>query len=105
MDEGGGMDTVDLARLRADPAGVLDGVAASRAPVLVERGGGEEGVVLVAASEYAALEGTVHLLRSPANAARLLRSLADAEARRLAEAPPGAVPPRSLTSSIINIYE
>ena len=36
--------------------------------------------VLISKEEYDALEATAHLLRSPANAARLMRSLADAEA-------------------------
>jgi antitoxin YefM len=36
--------------------------------------------VLISKEEYDALEETAHLLRSPANAARLMRSLADAEA-------------------------
>ena len=36
--------------------------------------------VLISQEEYDALEETAHLLRSPANAARLMRSLADAEA-------------------------
>ncbi|MFN3218721.1 MAG: type II toxin-antitoxin system Phd/YefM family antitoxin [Acidimicrobiales bacterium] len=38
--------------------------------------------VLMSASEYAALEETAHLLRSPANAARILQSLAAIEQRR-----------------------
>lgn len=35
--------------------------------------------VLIGADEYAALEETAHLLRSPANARRLLQSLASKE--------------------------
>jgi antitoxin YefM len=38
--------------------------------------------VLLSKVEYDALEETVHLLRAPANAERLLESLTDARARR-----------------------
>jgi len=39
--------------------------------------------VLISKEEYDALEETAHLLRSPANAARLMRSLADADDGRI----------------------
>ncbi|RDE05995.1 hypothetical protein DVW87_12520 [Sphingomonas aracearum] len=39
-----------------------------------------EGAVLVSASEWASVEETLYLLRSPANAKRLLESIAELEA-------------------------
>jgi antitoxin YefM len=44
-------------------------------------------VVLMSEEEYEAMMETLHLLHSPANAARLLRSIADADAGKLTEHP------------------
>ena len=65
----------------------LDGVCENRAPLVVTRQTGEP-VVLLALSEYESLEETIHLLRSPANAERLLRSIKEAEAGDLVEHEP-----------------
>lgn len=48
---------------------MIDKVVAERAPLAItlERG---EGAVLISASEWASIEETLHLLRSPANARR-----------------------------------
>jgi antitoxin YefM len=50
------------------------------APVAITRARGQEGVVMVSASEWASIEETLYLLRSPANAARLLEAIAGLEA-------------------------
>ena len=42
-------------------------------------------VVMLSLAEYDALEESLHLLRDPANAEHLRRSIADADAGRLAE--------------------
>jgi antitoxin YefM len=44
-------------------------------------------VVLISEEEYEGMMETLHLLRSPANAERLLRSIEDADAGKLAEHP------------------
>ncbi len=49
-------------------------VEEDREPVIITRRGHQE-VALVAADELASLQETAHLLRSPANARRLLRAL------------------------------
>jgi len=49
-------------------------VEEDREPVIITRRGHEE-VALVSADELAGLQETAHLLRSPANARRLLRAL------------------------------
>lgn len=55
-------------------ADLLRRVEEDREQVIITRRGHED-VALVAAGELACLEETVHLLRSPANARRLLRAL------------------------------
>jgi antitoxin YefM len=40
---------------------------------------------MMSLAEYESLEETLHLLRDPANAERLLQSIAEAEATQLAE--------------------
>jgi antitoxin YefM len=42
-------------------------------------------VVVLSEEEYEGLIETAHLLRSPANSSRLLRSIADADANKLTE--------------------
>jgi len=64
---------------RANLAKLLDEVAENRETVVIRRRGGED-VALIAASELASLQETVHLLRSPRNAERLLAALARARA-------------------------
>ncbi len=57
----------------------LDEVNQTKVPLLVTRQNGAPAVVLDK-DEYDAMMETLHLLRSPANAERLLRSIAQAEA-------------------------
>lgn len=60
---------------RAQLATLLDEVTSNREVVIIQRRGAED-VALIAADELAGLLETVHLLRSPANADRLLNTLA-----------------------------
>lgn len=66
---------------RADLARLLDRVGEDREVVVVRRRG-RAAVALVAADELSALMETAHLLRSPANARRLLSALRRALGRR-----------------------
>ena len=59
---------------RANLAKLCDQVTADRDTVIITRRGAAD-VALVAADELASLEETAHLLRSPANAVRLLTAL------------------------------
>jgi antitoxin YefM len=71
------MAHVTYTELRANLAGFMDEVCDSRAPLLVTRQNARS-VVMVSEEDYEGLMETVHLLRSPANAARLLRSIEQA---------------------------
>jgi len=60
--------------LRENLASYLDRVVDDREVVVVKRRGARD-VAIIAADELAGLEETAYLLRSPANARRLLESL------------------------------
>lgn len=78
------MDVVSYTELRQHLKAHMDRVCADRAPLLVTRQGGES-VVMLSLADYESLEATLHLLSSPANAERLHRSIAQAEAGDLVE--------------------
>lgn len=65
-------------------AAYMDQVWDSRAPLHVTRQGGRA-VVVISEEEFEGWMETVHLLRSPANARRLLQSIAAANAGKLDE--------------------
>ena len=73
------MAQVTYTEFRQNLAGLMDEVTSSRTPLLVTRQG-HKSVVVLSEEEFAGWEETVHLLRSPANAARLMESVAQADA-------------------------
>lgn len=78
------METVSYSALRQNLKRYLDDVCQNRAPLVVTRQGGEP-VILLSLKEYESLEETLHLLRDPANAEHLHRSMAQAEAGEFVE--------------------
>jgi antitoxin YefM len=60
---------------RAQLASLLDKVSDNREVVIIQRRGADD-VAMIAADELTSLLETAHLLRSPANAERLLTALA-----------------------------
>lgn len=68
------MKTVTYSESRANYAATLDAVVNDREEVVVTRAG-REPVVIVSLADYESLKETAYLLRSPRNAARLLRSI------------------------------
>lgn len=62
---------------RARLASLMDEVTNNREIVIIQRRGAED-VALISADELTSLQETAHLLRSPANAERLLTALARA---------------------------
>ncbi len=59
---------------RARLASLIDEVSKNREVVIIQRRGSED-VAMIAADELAGILETAHLLRSPANAERLLSAL------------------------------
>jgi antitoxin YefM len=80
------MKHASYTELRANLAKYMDEVCDSHDALVVTRQNARS-VVLISEEEYEGMMETFHLLRSPANAARLLRSIADADAGKLAEHP------------------
>lgn len=68
---------ITYSQARANLASVLDDVTENREVVIIRRRNGEA-AALIAASELTSLLETAYLLRSPANAERLLTALNDA---------------------------
>lgn len=73
------MKTLSYTESRARYAEVLDGVVNDREEVVITRAG-HEPVVIVSLEEYESLKETAHLMRSPANARRLLDAMERLEA-------------------------
>lgn len=65
---------------RARFASLCDHAASTLEPVVIHRRGAED-VAIVSAAELRSLEATLHELRSPRNAERLLRALKRARSR------------------------
>ncbi|HKH01245.1 MAG TPA: type II toxin-antitoxin system prevent-host-death family antitoxin [Bradyrhizobium sp.] len=78
------MAHVSYSELRNNLASYMDEVCDNRAPLFVTRQNARS-VVLMSEDDYEGLMETVHLLKSPANAARLLRSIKDADEGKLTE--------------------
>lgn len=72
------MDAISYSQARANFAKTMDSVVDDHAPVIITRQG-EGAVVMVSLEDYKSLEETAYLLRSPANARRLLKSVAELE--------------------------
>ena len=66
---------------RANFASICNDVASTRDVVLIRRRGDED-VALISATELRSLEETAHLLRSPRNAGRLMKTLMRAKSRK-----------------------
>lgn len=81
------MTHVSYTELRANLAGFMDEVCNSRDALLVTRQGARS-VVMISEEDYEGLMETVHLLRSPANASRLLESIEQANRGELTEFDP-----------------
>ena len=76
------MANVSYTELRSYLAAYMDQVCDDRAPLVVTRQNARS-VVMISEEEYEGLIETVHLLKSPANAARLLRSIKEADEGKL----------------------
>ena len=79
------MGQVSYTELRQNLARYMDEAVEGHAPILVTRQGGKGNVVILSEEEFEGWQETVRLLRSPANAKRLLRSVRSAAAGRAKE--------------------
>jgi antitoxin YefM len=68
------MDTITYTSARAHLAKTMDQVCDDHEPVIITRNG-ERSVVLLSLEDFKAMEETAYLLRSPANAKRLLAAI------------------------------
>ncbi len=77
------MDTVFFSKARAELAGLLDKVNEDAAAVEIVRRD-KPSAILIGKEEYEGMMETIHLLSSPANAARLLKAKSEIEAGQFA---------------------
>ena len=69
------MRTTSYSELRKNLAAMIDSVNADHEPVIITRDKGKPSAVLMSLEDFAAFEETRYLLRSPANADRLLSAV------------------------------
>ena len=72
------MDTITYSEARSKLAKTMEKVCDDHAPVIITRKNSRS-VVMMSLDDYAAMEETTYLLRSPRNARRLLESIAELE--------------------------
>src|SRR5512139_3132831 len=73
------MDTLTYTAVRANLARAMDRVCDDHEALIITRNG-EQSVVMLSLEDYKALEETAYLLRTPANAKRLLSAVAQLNA-------------------------
>jgi antitoxin YefM len=83
------MDAISYSTARAKLATTMDRVCEDHEPIIITRNG-QQSVVMLSLEDFTALEETSYLLRSPANAKRLLTAIEQLSAgqgteRKLAE--------------------
>ena len=74
------MKTTSYSELRKNLAAMLDSVEADHEPVVITRDKGKPAAVLMSLEDFASYEETRYLLRSPANAEKLMASVAELDA-------------------------
>lgn len=78
------MKVVTYSDLRKNLANVLDGVIDDHSPVLVTRQNNQT-AVLISLEDFNAYEETAYLMSSPANAAHLMKSIAQAKSGKISQ--------------------
>lgn len=73
------MDAITYTAVRANLASTMDRVCNDHEALIITRNG-EQSVVMLSLEDYKALEETAYLLRTPANAKRLLAATAQLNA-------------------------
>ena len=75
------MDAITYTTARANLARTMDRVCNDHEALIITRNG-EQSVVMLSLEDYKALEETAYLLRTPANAKRLLSAVAQLNASK-----------------------
>jgi antitoxin YefM len=73
------MDTITYTAARANLASTMDRVCNDHETLIITRNG-EQSVVMLSLEDYQALEETAYLMRTPANARRLLSAVSQLSA-------------------------
>lgn len=73
------MDAMNYTAVRANLASAMDRVCNDHEPLIITRNR-EQSVVMLSLEDYKALEETAYLLRTPANAKRLLTAVSQLNA-------------------------
>lgn len=68
------MNAISYTAARENLASTMDKVCADHSPVIITRNR-DQSVVMVSLEDYESLEETAYLMRSPANATRLLEAI------------------------------
>lgn len=76
------MHTVNYTEARNQLASLMDAAARDREPIIITRNGTGK-VVLLAIEEFEAMETTLHLLSTKANASQIQQSLSDYAAGKI----------------------
>jgi len=76
------MNIKTYSHARQNLADLMDEVHETRAPVVITRQGSKP-VVMLSLDDYESMEETLHLIRSPKNAAHLLESIDQAKSGKL----------------------
>ena len=76
------MDAMTYTAARANLATTMDRVCNDHAPLIITRNGKQQSVVMLSLEDFRSLEETAYLLRSPANAQRLLAATEQLNAGR-----------------------
>ena len=63
--------------LRKNLSAMMDQVHDDHTPIIITRDGGKSAAVLMSLEDFSSYEETAYLLRSPANAKRLIESIAE----------------------------
>jgi antitoxin YefM len=69
------MECITYTSARENLATTMDRVCSDRAPITITRSGKQQAVVMLSLEEFHQLEESAHLLRSPANARRLMSAI------------------------------
>jgi antitoxin YefM len=71
------MNAISVTELRKNLAAQIDRVTSDHDYTIVTREGGKPAAVLMSLEDFASWQETAYLLRSPANAERLLKAVAE----------------------------